>query len=244
VVQERKMAETGTFWQRVGSMFRGDAQWRGDSADPLDAPPSDSTTLRQTSLAPGTWFRRSALSPAAAQVVQLAEAMQGHFRQQDARAQEFVQSLDRVGGILEQLAEAQRAQSAFLKGIADNTEAVGRTAASMQSSVARVPESLHAQAEAIRTVARQLEVSQEASTQLMLSLQQFGRAVDTLGSSGTAQVEVLQKLHGVQREQHDALAALVKEQSRRFTLLFVVALLVALVALSALGLVLLRLYGH
>jgi hypothetical protein len=235
------MAETGTFWQRVGSMFRGDASWRGTAEAPsVNPPPGEHLALRQTTFAPGTWFRRGATNPAAEQIVQLAEAMQEHFRQQDARAQEFVQSLDRVGGILEQLASTQRSQREFLQGIAEHTAAAGRTAASMQTAVARVPESLHAQAEAIRTVARQLEISQEASTQLMLSLQQFGRAVDTLGSSGTAQVEVLQQLTGAQREQHDALTALVREQGRRFALLFSVAVVVALAALAALAMVLLR----
>jgi hypothetical protein len=97
-----------------------------------------------------------------------------------------------------------------------------------------MPESLLSQAEAIRTVARSLELAQEADTQLMHSLQQFGRAVDTLGSSGTAQVDILQRLNAAQREQHQAFTALVREQGRRFLAVFVVAAVLAVAALAAL----------
>jgi hypothetical protein len=229
------MAEQGTFWQRVSSMFRVDAPWRGgDGAATIAPPPASNTGLRTTSLSTG-WFRRPpAPSQAALQVAQLAEAMQAHFQRQDERAVELVQSLNRVGVTLEQLAEAQRTQGDYLRAIADNTESVGRNAAAMHATVNRVPEALHAQADAVRTVARQLEVSQEASTQMMLSLQQFSRAVDTLDASGHAQADVLQRLSAAQQEQYAALTQLVQAQSRRATLHLVVAVGAGLVALAAL----------
>ena len=83
---------------------------------------------------------------------------------------------------------------------------------------------------------RQLQVGQESDTQLTQSLQQFGRAVDTLGSAGTSQVEMLQRLNAAQREQHEALVTLVREQSRRFMLILVVGAILAVAALAALAL--------
>jgi len=182
------------------------------------------------------WSRRPAQSrELSMRVVELADSMQDHFRKQDERAAAMVQSLDRVGGVIEDLAETQKRQGEYLQAIADRTEVVGKHTAGLTEAVGRVPESLLSQAEAIRTVARQLEVSQESDTQLMHSLQQFGRAVDTLGSSGTAQVEILQKLNATQHEQQEAFSSLVQDQTRRFTVIIVVSAILGLAAMIALA---------
>lgn len=234
------MADPGSFWRRMGNLFHADSANREPAGTALLDPAAErGDPLRLTGSSP--WWRRSAeRREAALQAVRLSESLQDHFRRQDDRAVQVVRSLERVGGILEQLAETQRSQGECLKAIAESTQAAGQNAAALHGTVSRVPEALTAQAEAIRTVARQLEVSQEADTQLMLSLQQFGRAVDTLGSSGTAQVEVLQRLAAAQREQQSALAGFVQEQGRRFTLFIAIAIGVALVALAALGVLLVR----
>ena len=76
-------------------------------------------------------------------------------------------ALDRLGGVLEQIADNQRAQSESLRTITEHTDSAARHAASVVSTLARVPESLHAQAEALRGVARQLELGQTSDTQLL-----------------------------------------------------------------------------
>ncbi len=235
------MAEQSSIWQRVSSMWRAESATDrpGGGAALLDPDTARGDRLRMTSGRP--WWRRSAeRQEAALQAARLAESLQEHFRRQDERAVQVVRSLERVGGMLEQLAETQRTQGECLRAIADHTHAAGQSAAALNATVGRVPEALAAQAEAIRTVARQLEVSQEADTQLMLSLQQFGRAVDTLGTSGTAQVEALQRLAAAQASAQSALAGLVQEQNRRFTILFSVAVVVAVVALAGLGVLVVR----
>jgi hypothetical protein len=242
------MATQTSFWQRVSTLFRPDDHVGAET--PLTPPRPTTTatvtpaetprplTLLDNSATP--WWRRRQVRQAQSQemalrVYELAGAMQQHFRQQDQRAAELAGSLDRVGGVLEQLAGAQRAQGEFLRSIAERTDVASKHAAALTETLSRMPDSLMTQAEAIRTVARQLEVSQESDTQLMHSLQQFGRAVDTLGESGTAQVEVLHKLNAAQRAQHDTLTTLVREQSRRFVIVLVVASLVAVAGLAALG---------
>jgi tetratricopeptide (TPR) repeat protein len=239
------MSARVSFWQRLGSLFRSEAassggdgattfleprpEHAGDGAG-LVRPPADAP--------PASWWRRSAKGVQAREVslrvVELAHSLLQHFEQQDRRAAELAGSLNRVGGTLEQLAETQRAQGDYLRAIAEQSEAAGKNAAALTATLGRMPESLLSQAEAIRTVARSLELSQEADTQLMHSLQQFGRAVDTLGSSGTAQVDILQRLNAAQREQHQAFTALVREQGRRYLAVFVVAAVLAVAALAVL----------
>lgn len=243
------MAEQGSFWRRFGGMFRSERgappRSVGGSATPVvDEMPQRGAAHKSplalgSDAAPVPWWRRRQAKQAQARemslrVMELAGAMQQHFHRQDARAAELAGALDRVGGTLQQLAEAQRTQGECLANIATHAETTSKHTAQMTETFGRLPDSLVTQAEAIRAVARQLEVSQESDTQLMHSLQHFGRAVDTLSTSGTAQVEVLQQLTTAQRQQHDTLAALVREQSRRQLMIMIVAAVLTLMGLAAL----------
>jgi hypothetical protein len=235
------MAGPVRFWHRVNSFFRPAAT--GNDGRTTDEPAGENAGLVANPPSPGAqrpilgWWRRPAsphVREVALRVVELAHSLQQHFEQQDRRSAELANSLNRVGGTLEQLADSQRAHGEFLRSIAEHTETASKNAAALTSTLGRVPESLLAQAEAIRTVARSLDVSQEADTQLMHSLQQFGRAVETLGSSGAAQVDILQRLNAAQQAQHEAFAALAREQSRRFLTVVVVVGVLAVVAVGAL----------
>ncbi len=237
------MAGPVSFWQRVNNLFHGAASTGDDGLVPPDESVAEDAPLAARPPGPGApralsgWLRRRTnpqVREVSLRVVELAHSLQQHFEQQDRRSAEVANSLNRVGGTLEQLAESQRAHGDFLRAIAEHTEAAGKNAAALTTTLGRVPESLLVQAEAIRTVARSLEVSQEADTQLMHSLQQFGKAVDTLGSSGAAQVDILQRLTAAQQAQHEAFAALAREQSRRFLVVVVVTAVLALAALAAL----------
>ena len=236
------MAGPTSFWQRMTHLFRSETAAVGAAAPPVLEPPPEATgTAGPVHMgddrAGAVWWRPVRRPPAgelSTRVIELVESMQQHFRQQDQRAAEMTGALDRVGGILEQLADTQRTQGETLRAIEEHSESAGRNAAALTSTLSRVPDSLLAQAEAIRTVARQLDLAQEADNQLMHSLQQFGRAIDTLGSSGTAQVEILQRLNAAQQLQHEAVAALVRDQGRRFLVVVIITGVLALAALAAL----------
>jgi len=247
------MAATVSFWQRVSSILRPGvmpmAHTDGNGRTVIVAGADDAVLSRAVSadvtggVQAAPWWRRRQMRQAqtraaSLRVIALADALQQHFQQQDQRAAELGQALQRVGGTLEQLAATQHAQGQCLQTIAAHSEAAGKQAAALTDTLRRVPDSLLAQAEALRTVARHLDISQESDTQLMHSLQHFGQAVGTLSSAGTAQVETLQHLHAAQREQHEAFSALVREQSRRFMLMLFVAGLLALAGLAGLGITL------
>jgi DNA repair exonuclease SbcCD ATPase subunit len=239
------MTEQDTLWRRMGTFFR--------PSNAAEAPEDESSDAMLAHTPGGLssakslpWWERRRLRKAQAheasvRMARLAEAIQQHFQRQDERATTLHESLGRVGQVLEQMAGAQEKQNESLSAIAQHVESSCRHTSTLSDSLGRVPESLLTQAEAIRAVARQIEISQEADTQLMHSLQQFGQAVDTLNSSGTAQVGVLQQLNAAQQQQHDALTQMVREQGRRFATLTIVvgvlsvAVLGALVAMIALA---------
>lgn len=230
------MSEAGTVWKRLKDAFRSEST-EPEGAGEASASENAIEPLGMAKKAP--WWRRGQVRAAqtremSRRLIALADAMQDHFHRQDERSAALAASLERVCEIMEQVAKSQDGQTECLKGVATQTESIGKHAATLGDALSRVPDSLLQQAEAIRTVARQLDVAQESDTQLLHSLQQFGRAVDTLNSAGTAQVESLQKLGSVQKEQHETLAALVREQSRRFMILTIISSLLGLAGLAAL----------
>lgn len=244
------MAQALSFWHRVSSLFRSDTTIAGGNGSsktaklPEVAARTATAALdRAAEIRAVPWWQRRQVRHAQAReaaqcMIELAGALQEHFRQQDQRAAALAASLDRVGGILEQLAESQRSHGECLHNIAAQAETAGRQTAALTDTLGRLPDSLLSQADALRSVARQMDLAQESDTQLVHSLQRFGQAVDTLGTSGTAQVEVLQRLNTAQREQQASLTNLLREQSRRFLLVMMVATFLAVAALAAMGITL------
>lgn len=237
--QEVVMPGTESFWKRVQNMFTAKPA-RSEEPDDIgegpETPEGDGTGLDLASGKESAWRWRSgpAMRDLAQRMVDLADNMQQYIDKQDQRAADFGGALERVCTTLEQLAEAQRAQGQTLQAIANQTEATGKHTAGLADTVGRIPESLLSQAEAVRTVAQQLEANQQTDAQLMQSLQTFGRAVDALGSAGNAQIESLQKLNATQSEHQEAFATLVREQGQRFMWIIVIAAVLGIASIAAL----------
>ncbi len=234
-------ARISSLWQRMSRVFLGGvtpADGNGGGEVRITGPEESVMGERDLSANSGgvPWWRRGSaqaqMREVAQRIVSLAESLQQHFERQDTHSAKLTSSLDHVGNVLEQLAETQRAQGESLRALVERGEAAGKHAANMADTLARIPESLLTQAEAIQTVAGQLQDSQESDNRLRESLQHFSQAIGKLSDSGGMQAEALQHLHQAQREQHDAITALVREQSRRF---LVVVTAAAILTVAAVG---------
>lgn len=127
--------------------------------------------------------------------------------------------------------------------MADNVSLASRHTAAMSETLSLLPPLLQAEADAVRSMVRRMDVAQETDTQLMHSLQKLGQAVETLQAAGAAQVQTLERLNAAEREQRQALTMLVREQTRRFLLIMLVAAILGVGALAVLSAVLImRLY--
>jgi hypothetical protein len=239
------MSEPTSFWQRIGRFFSGgdadgqhvaeagEARERGapEQSSALDgAPPSQSaggflSRLRrhdshELQLA---GYRRMA---------ELMDSLQEHYRRQDERAGRAEQQTERIAGFLQQLAESSRQQQEHVRAMADNVSQSSRHTAGMSESLSLLPPLLQAEADAVRSMVRQMDVAQESDTQLMYSLQKLGQAVEALNAAGAAQVQTLERLSASERQQR------VREQTRRFFVIMVVAAILGVGALAALSAVL------
>lgn len=217
---------------------------RGDSADVLDH--ETPRVERSSFLAP--WTRRGAtidqLREGHDRVVRMMDALSGHFERQDRRSEQMIDSVVRMAGTLEKLAETQRQQGEFVQIIARGVDAAGLSTGSLAASLGQLPATLAAQTEALRGVVRQLEASQQTETQLAHSVQQVGLAVDALRAAGAMQVDSLQRLSSGDEQQRDALKAFIREQDRRFLWLLALVTTLGVVFIGALTWALLSIVGR
>jgi len=245
------MSSDVSFWKRVGSVFKAgsdDASGNGraHTLETVELPgngvsPNGHSTLSSDSHSRTTlwpWSRRDRsmlqVSEAQRRLLELMDALQEHFAQQDQRAEELNGSVGKVAGTLEQVAQSQRNTTEQIHSIARIVDGAARQAVGLSDALCQLPATMQLEAEAVRAIAQQLEISHEANTQLMHSLQQFGRTVDALRASGETQTAALKSMHDSECEQRDVLTALVRAQGRRFVAATVVAGVLGLGALTTL----------
>lgn len=211
-----------------------------ESADSSFAPPRSMSSLLR-------WGRSNAnaaqLRAGHQHIIELAGTIREHLAKQDSRAERLADSVERMAGAMQQLAETQQAQGRFVQTIAERAEKAGRHAAAISETLSRMPSSLQAQADALHSVARQMETGRDCNQKLTHSLDRFGQAVDALRSAGAAQVETLQRMHVDNREQKQSLADLLREQGRRFLIAIIVAAALGVGAIIVMGIVVARSAG-
>ena len=236
------MSSEVSFWKRVGSAFRAGGPLmacENSEVSPLAVAPAGDRPGGGNGWRSGgfrlPWVGRRQslrqLDERYRQMLELADAIRDHFERQDERARELTAGVERLGCTLEQLAEAQRAESRCIASIAARMDEASRHTAGLSATLLELPAALQAQAEAVHAVARQMEASRASDLELVGSLQQFSRAADALRDSGAAQIDTLRGLHQAGEAQHECVAAFVRQQTR---LLLIIALVVTVVGLGAL----------
>lgn len=211
-----------SFWSRLTNAFRSPgngANGHRTSTDPAhsrtDHPerdPDGSGTWRAEPLTKRQRPSMEQLRNSYEQVTQLMDAIHDHLKRQDERSERLAQTVERVAGSLDQLTETQRTQGDSLASIAKHTA----VASNHTESLGQLPASMRSHAEAIRSMANYLDVSRESNGKLVDSLHRFGGAVAALETTGTAQIETLQRLQSANTDQTESLKEFIREQNRRF----------------------------
>ncbi|MFN0137647.1 MAG: hypothetical protein ACKVS9_16200 [Phycisphaerae bacterium] len=244
------MTSTPSFWKRVENFVRGrngiddfsvltpvhfetarPANKNGNGNGHVDR------DLRGGSLSDWLpWPRKRAsvneLREGYARMLELLDAVRGHFDSQDRRSAELNGSIQQIAGTLEQLAQHQRSQGSHIATMAGQIDAVGRASGPLIAGLIELPASLQSQADAVRSVAKRLETAHAEQAQVVDALSRFGDAGETLRQSGEAQVNALSRLHAGSQQLQDALTSAIKQQNRRITLLVAIVGGIGLVMLA------------
>lgn len=247
---------TTSFWKRIAESFRIGSE----TVVHADAP-QGALVVRATEHANGNgnghrggheplrlgWFSgagRNELREGYRRSLELMDAMRLHFERQDRRAEQLAAAVGRVAETLERLELTARTHGESIAGIAQHAESANRHSAALSATLTELPGSIQAQADAVRVVARQMEVSSEVSGQLVHSLQRVNQAADTLRDASATQLTTLERTVAVDGERHDALKTFIQVQSRRLTTITVIAGVSCVLALGGLTAVLVMTLGR
>jgi uncharacterized phage infection (PIP) family protein YhgE len=214
------------------------ARWRPRPQAPTEAPPAGEQEHQPNDEQPRAgWLTRR--PSANERLVVLVDQIQQHLIHQDERSGQIAGSLERLARTLAELPNAERQQNEALATIAAQIEAGNRNTQTLSESLRDVPRLAKLQAETLAGIRTQLERSNNTDSEVSLSLQTFGKALGNLNESTQAQVTTLGKLAGQAEQRDSRLSALLSQQTRRFTMLFAVTLVAALLAVAAVVMVVL-----
>lgn len=236
------MATQSSFWKRLSNVFRQD--FPAGRVDPPSLGRSDSAGEE---LSVFRWLRgdgRGSRQESRERAKLVMQLLEQHLQQQDQRSAQLSASVDRVAGMLEQIAIAQRGQTEVLRTIADQVERSSGHAASAAQSLSRLPATMQSQADALRVVVDEMQQNRAQGGELLQNLRKFGDAVDGVHRAATAQSETLSRMHESQEQHRERISNLVREQGGRVSVVFTVAALLGFAALTALAVALIAMLSR
>jgi hypothetical protein len=177
---------------------------------------------------------------------QLMTGIRDHLEKQSQRQDELLGYLSHLPAALEQLPESNRVQAETLKAIHEHLQ--GQT--SQQNRLGDILEKISnadgQNVKALDALQGHVEQLRQHDAAVAQNLGQVGEAMENLGKNSAASAQVLQQLRDNAQSRDGEIERILTQQTNRFTTLLVVAtllLVAALVAVGVLGWLFLRTTG-
>ncbi len=172
------------------------------------------------------WFGRGRARKMRAQeqLGELARELHAHLEHQRSAAQRMGEALEQISGTLAGMRSAQERTATTLLDLAAKVDVGVKNTAGLAALSVELPATLHAQSEATRAIARQLDVSGEISSQLVHSLQSVAAAAGSLRDAQDAHGRDAAQRHAQAAASQQALqVALARQQHRLLVALTILA---------------------
>lgn len=166
-------------------------------------------------------------------VAGLIDSIHNHLDAQAGRTAQLADAIQRLAGSLSDLPDTSRRQAETLSSIAGELQKSNTQFRDWSEILATLPRSADAQAEALNRIDQQLAAANQTDERIVDSFTSLQQAVSALGASANSQVETLVSLKEAAQQREDHLAEQMQDQSKRFTMLFVVTLVLAVAAIVA-----------
>lgn len=168
------------------------------------------------------------------------EEIQKHLAQQGERTDRICNALEQLARSTGEMAGLSRHHAQALESIAGHIEAGNARLGQVAESVTEIPKASRVQTEAINGIRKQLEMAGEQNLVTSQTMSKLSTAISTLGEVNTSQIEALTQMHRKSDDHNERLGKLIARQNKRFVMLFVVTIVLAVGAITAaiLGLVL------
>lgn len=202
---------------------------------PMDLPePIAETPDRPGPLA--RWTRRDQaivqLQEGYEKVTRVIEEIQKHMAQQGDRSERICTALEHLARAMSDTPAIARQQAQTLDVIAAQLEASNARTQLLADAIHEIPKATRGQSETLSGINKQLEVSNEQAVMAAQTMDRLGTNIRTLGDSTLAQGEILREMNAKAAEQNQQLTLLIANQSRRFLMLFVVTVVMAVAAIA------------
>ncbi len=244
------MMKTGSWWRRLRGAWRrsdltdeagGQLPKVGDDgllSDPVATAEADLEAAPDRVGGPlSRWSKRdqtlAKLQEGYEQVTRVIQDIQTHLVTQADRSERICTSLEQLAHSANDLPVIAREQAQMLEHIAANLEATGARTQQMAEAMSEVPKLAKAQGEALVGINRQLEIAGEQRVMTSQTLDRIGTAMGTLNTASQNQTERLKMIGTRAEQQTEMLTQIIARQNRRFIMLFVVTVVLALAAIAA-----------
>lgn len=159
----------------------------------------------------------------------LVDSIHNHLQTQDDRTRQMADALSQLAQTVGQLPEAAQAQHKQLAVVAEQLESSNARLARWESTISQIPSLGEAQRETLQALGEQIGLTRQTHEHIARSMDGFGEAFNSLGQAFGASVETLKDLQVSAASREDSLTTLLAEHNRRFTRLFVGAIVLAAV---------------
>jgi hypothetical protein len=239
--------QQASFWTRVGHWIRPGTSRQalaelpdasppsldGDGADPVETEAS----VRTQPLALRRRPREDVLTrleDGFNRVVNLCDSLNVHFTLQEERTAQVADSLRRVAGDMSRLATVVENQGETLHAVVGQLQAGNDHNQKVQELFQHVAKLTEAQRQALAVVAQQVDGARQTDERIAESLGTFQKAITILGEACNESTVSLRQLRTQQAAGDEQLARLVDRQGRRFVMLFIVTVLLAISGIAGL----------
>lgn len=251
------MMKTGSWWQRLRATWRrsgspaepadrlGNVGDDGLLTDRLDAGDTDAEPAPDRALGPlSRWSKRdqtlAKLQEGYEQVTRVIQEIQNHLVTQADRSERICNSLEQLARSANELPVIAHEQAQTLETIAAHIEVTGTRTQQMAEMLKDVPKLARAQSDALTSINRQLEMAGEQRMVTTQTLERIGTSLGTLGAASQNQAEHLKMMSNRAEQQTELLTQMLARQNRRFIMLFVVTVILAVAAIGAISFLLIN----
>ncbi len=246
------MMKTGSWWQRLRATWRrpgslAEAADRlpkvgndGLLADPVETAETEVEPAADRTLGPlSRWSKRdqtlAKLQEGYEQVTRVIQEIQNHLVTQADRSERICTSLEQLARSANELPIVAQEQTQTLETIAAHIEVTGTRTQQMAEMLKDVPKLARAQGDALTSINRQLEIAGEQRVVTPQTLDRIGTSLGTLGTATQNQTEHLKMTGSRAEQQTELLTQMLARQNRRFIMLFVVTVILALAAIGTIS---------
>jgi chromosome segregation ATPase len=159
----------------------------------------------------------------------LVDSIERHMEAQNEGTRQVVDAMGRLVNTVSELPETLKNQQRELASISEQLEAVGQMSARWESAADDLPRLADAQRDTLEAVRGHIDANRQGQERVSESMDAFRDAVGSLGDASTSSISVLKDLQRATASRDDSLCELIRDQNKKFTTLFIVAIVVAVV---------------